>query len=789
MSLRNCVLFFFVVCGAFFAGNGCSAPSETVLRAKVENRIERPPLPEADYKRSFEEWLEERAYPNKDIDIENWSRAAAHRDAMPVLSPSPKDGVDSWQLMGPVNLPVPYRIYYGQGTTSGRINDVAFDPNNPGVYYLAAATGGIWKTTNGGETWIPLSDNWPSLATNSVVVHPTNSDIVFAGTGDFNGSYPYSFGLRKSIDGGQTWTTIGGSLFGDLAIRRIMIDPDNTNRMVLTTGKGASYWGYLYRSLDGGETWSVSLNTFAAWTDVEYSAPYENGGRWYYASGLDNGGQVWRSGDRGATWTKLTTPLPTSFQGSVEIATSKVERATVYLLAGQPRKIYKSTNAGANWTDITAGFPNGNNNYNWSQHSYDFYIETSYRMEGGSPVDVIYVGLIDIAQSRDGGSTWQSIGQTYTSNALTHNDQHVLRVNPNNPDQLLVGNDGGVYMLNYNPSNNTWSFDTSLSKFLGVTQFYKSDFHPTNMSRMIGGTQDNATPASTGDLQNWRNVGGGDGGFCAIRSDNANVQYATSQNLGVYRTTNNWSSSTSISPSTGSDRKAFIAPIVLRPDNQNFLFAGTNYLWRYSQSANSWTARLGGQELSVSGTVRTIAVAPTDGSTIYTGSNQGEVWMTRDGGATWKQINGGSPGLPNRFIRHIVVHPSNPTKVFVAVSGTGTHHVWRCENTDAVTRVWSSLDGAGPTGLPDIPAQAIALHPVSPDKSMYVATDVGVFFTQNGGESWMNATAPLGLPNVQVNDLKFMPGQKSLYAATWGRGIWRLPVQYWTPPPGPPIPR
>lgn len=748
----------------------------------VSDNASRPVPKELSFKEAYEEWYQERAYPNETIDWKAWPKAMAHRDAMPEGVILGGGSTGYWAYVGPTNVPPPYRTYYGQGTIIGRVNDVAFDPNQTGVLYIASATGGIWKTTNNGQTWTPLSDNWTSLATNAVVVHPTNSNIVFAGTGDFNGSYPYSFGLMKSEDGGQTWRNIGRPQFGATAIRRIMIDPDNPNRMMIAAGKGEAYWSTLWRSTDGGETWSAPMSQTAAWTDIEVSAPYDNGGRWYYASGLDYGGQVWRSGDRGQTWTKLNPPLNSNFQNGLEIAASKVHRATVYLLAGTPRKVYKSTDAGATWTDITAGFPNGNNNYNWSQAWYDWYIETSYRIVDGQPVDVVYVGLIDVVQSRDGGATWQSVGLTYTNGALTHNDQHAGRPNPNNPDQFLCGNDGGVYMLNYNSANNTWSFDTSMNRFLGITQFYKGDFHPTDLNRMIGGTQDNATPASTGDLQNWRCVGGGDGGFCAINQNTPNTQYATSQNLGVYRTTNNWSSSTGISPSTGSDRKAFIAPIVLRPDNPNFLFAGTNYLWRYSQSANSWTGRLGGQELSVSGTVRSIAVAPTHGDTIYTGSNNGELWMTRDGGNTWKQINSGSPGLPNRFIRDILVHPQNPTKIYVALSGTGTAHVWRCENTDAQTRVWISMDGSGQTALPDIPAQSIALNPLGPDKLFYVANDLGVFYTSNGGANWQNITAPLGLPNVQVNDLKFKVGSDSLYAVTWGRGIWRLPVLTWALP-------
>lgn len=731
------------------------------------------PKPRLSYKESYEDWYAERAYPNKEVDWSAWPRAQTHIEQMPTVG---RDGTADWVFMGPTNLPAPYRIYYGQGTMNGRVADISFDRKFNSVMYIATATGGIWKTTDGGQNWTAISQGWPTLATSSVAVHNKLSNLLFAGTGDFDGGYPYTVGLMRSEDGGQNWTNIGGSQFGNVAIRRIMIDPEFVDTMIIATGKGSAYWGYLWRSTDYGVTWTQALSETAAWTDVEYSAERTNGTRWYYASGLDNGGQVWRSGDRGLTWTKLNPPLSTSMQNGLEIAASKTNSDTVYLLSGTERKIFKSIDAGNSWTDITAGFPNGTNNYNWSQSSYDFSIETSFKQVGGQGIDIIYVGLIDVVQSRDAGATWQSIGQTYTNSALTHNDQHAIRAHFKDANQIYVCNDGGIYGLYYDPTLNSWSFDTSLNRRLGISQFYQGDFHPTDINRMIAGTQDNATPASTGDLQNWRNVGGGDGGFTAIRQDNASVQYTTSQNLGVYRTTNNWTSSTGISPNIGSDRVAFIAPIALQPDNQNFLFAGTNYLWRYSQSANSWTARLGGQSLSVTGTVRSIGIAPTNGNVIYTGSNSGELWMTQNGGTNWTQINTGSPGLPNRFIRNIAVDPTNPNKITVAVSGTGTKHIWRCDDTMAATRVWTFLDSSGAIGLPDLPAQSVALDPANPSTTMVVGMDLGVYQTDNGGASWFNIGTPQGLPNVQVNSVKWVPGASSIYAITWGRGIWRLPL-------------
>lgn len=736
----------------------------------------------------WEGWLydlELRAYPYDRIDWEAYDRAMTHRDRMgPDFMPA---ALEQWQYLGPRNLPVPYRTYYGQGAIIGRVNAVAYHPTQSGVYFLGAAEGGVWKTTNSGSTWTPLSDHWPNLHVSSIAIHPTNPDIIYAGTGDFHGSRGYPIGLMKSTDGGQSWTNLGRTQFSGLHVSKVLLDPENPEIVLVSNGRSSTYWGYVWRSTNGGNSWTRVINTQAAWNDVHFGAlNTSNNTRYYYATGHNyNGGEVWRSADRGVTWTKLATPITSAsniFISAIEVAPSPTDPNTVYLIAAYDRKVWKSVNAGSSWTETTNNFPTGNNNYNWSQSSYNFHMRVSTRMVSGTPTDVVYAGIIDLVQSNNGGSSWQSMGQTYTSSALTHNDQHCIAVNPQNPNETLVGNDGGVYRLTYNPSNNTWSF-ASLNSNLGITQFYTADFHPSNASKMIGGTQDNATPVARGDLNNWVNRGGGDGGGCAIHPTNPSIQYATAQYLSFYRTTNEWSSNAGgMSVDFGSDRVPFIGQVMMGTAQPNYLYAGTNYLWRWNEASVSWSARLGGQVLSVEGTVASIGLSPSDGNRIYTGSTRGELWMSTNGGSSWTQINSGSPSLPNRSITSITVHPTNPSKIYVTIGGTGTAHVMVCNNTQAATRVWQSLNGSGSASLPDIHTSTFAYHPERPDSVFFVGNDVGAFYSMDGGVSWRNATVPYGLPNVRVNKMKAVPGTGYLNVATYGRGMWRIPLSFVFPP-------
>lgn len=709
-------------------------------------------------------WLRERAYPGKKVDYNAYRLAAEQVAQMPSEGAASDGTPASWQYLGPINLDVPYRTYYGVRPINGRANAFAVDPSNTNTFYLGSANGGVLKSTDRGTTWTHLTDYWPFLTVSSLAIDPANPQTVYAGTGDFPGGKNFTMGVMKSTNGGASWTQYTHPDFANAEISSIVIDPENPQIVTMTCGRGTAGGGYIMRSTNGGVTWSRAINSFGQWFRVELG-PLEPGNvRMYYAvgSGIDN---IWKSSDRGVTWTRMATPY-TSSVTTIQVAASPVNPGTVYLMSYLA--IYKSTNYGATWTNVTAGFPNGSSNYFWSQFSYNWFFDVS---SAPGNVDVIYVGAIDCAQSPDGGATWRSIGgPTFSGVALTHNDQHYIAVDPTNPNRVHMGGDGGAFEYVYNPSTSTgtWNY---FSRDLGITQFYKIAVHPTNPDYVMGGTQDNATPHSLGNLGLWDNVGGGDGGFCCINPNNTNVQYATSQSLNIYRTGNGWASSSGINPSTGTEPRAFIAPIVLDPNNPNLLYAGTNFLYRRNDSTGTWTNRLGGQQLSASGVINEITIARGDSNRIYTGSNAGEIWTSGDGGSTWRNI---STGFPNRSVTSIQTNPIKPTEIYVTVSSTGTAHLWRCPDTTAATIVWQDVDGSGLTGVPNTPTSVVVLDPFDFENVWYVGTDLGVFKTEDAGATWTNATQPLGLPNTSIGDMEIAPATGYLTAGTFGRGMWRL---------------
>ncbi len=757
-----------------------NADREAITKAKGLPPLSKDQKIKTGYYEAWLFWLHERSYPKNRIDYAAYDRAIRHREQMPAAFGAQEDGFGgaTWQYVGPRNLDIPYRTYYGLRPINGRVGALVVDPSNPTTLYMGGANGGLWKSTDSGVNWTPMTDGWQTIAISSVAVHPSDPQTIYVGTGDFHGSRIYSFGIMKTTDGGATWTNQGNSQFGTRAISSIQLDPENPQIVTITTGRSSGGTGFVWRSTNGGATWTNVLNTSANWCSSSIGARDANGDRAYYVSGSGTGGNVWRSMNRGSSWTRLTTPASAGSHSVIMVAASPSFPGTVYMVANADRKVFKSMDYGATWTDITAGFPNGNNNYFWSQSTYNWFLACSSKP---GPVDVLYVGMIDAAQSPDGGATWRSIGgPTYVSTALTHNDQQSIQVDPTNPNVVYVGSDGGAYRYTFNPgtNNGTWSY---LSANLGITMFYKCDLHPTSSTWLIGGTQDNATPVAVGDLANWENCGGGDGGFCAIDQNTPTTQYATAQNLYVYRTTNAWTSQSVIAPNYGTDPVAFIAPITLDPNDSNFLYGATNYLYRRNNQTATWENRVGGQALSGTGTVRFIAVAPGDPNRIYTSASDGQVWMTSNRGATWTQINTGSPGLPNRVFNYISINPANKNDILLTCGGTGTGHLWRCSNVTAPTRVWQDLSGSGPTGLPNVNTNTIRRDPFDFEGTLYVGNDLGAFVSEDGGASWANATWPLGLPNVQVNDLKVQLSSNTLYAATYGRGFWRIalpPIVY-----------
>jgi len=764
-----------------------------------------------DYLRAYKHFVGPRAYPNDAVD---WTAYARATEQIKQMQPAdlnaglgnkrPLSSGNQWSFVGPTNLDVPYSQYYGISPVNGRINAVAYDPNNSQILYAGGAQGGVWKSTDGGTTWNWLSAAWAHLAVNCIVLDPSNPSTIYVGLGDYHGMIGGSYGLMKSTDGGSTWAEIGTATMGQIGVAGIMIDPTSDQNIIAGTGDigNATTPGYgkLYRSTNGGQTWTV-VSTLADtfWPTIVASKPVGTSTRFYaIAAGLAGNGpssvsRVYKSDDHGATWQLLSSPINTSdktLHWAYSLATSPTNANNVYALDSEHDKIYESLNQGGTWTDITKNFPTGNSvstNYNWSQNFYDYYIACGSRSTATTTTDLIYVGEIDIVESADNGATWQTIGgPTYSSTgtAISHNDQHCLQVCPTNPNLAVFSNDGGVYEVRYNGGGTPLNTVTNLNRNLGASMFYKIGVHPTNPAVLLGGTQDNASPFSSGDLNNWQNAGGGDGGGSAINQTSPLIQYATLEDMIVYRTNNGWGSTQNITPGIGNDPAPFVASIVLDPSVQTLMYTGTDYLYQFNDSVQTWTNRLGNQRLTGAVTsknpdpqVFAIAVAPTDSKRLYTGSSDGQLWMSTTQGTTWKQLNAGTTALPNEAITSVSVNPVDENDILIGLSGTATTgHLWRCANTTASTLTFTSVSSSGSNALPSLSLNAIVRDLVDPVGTWWVATDIGVFRSADSGATWQNAGTAAGLPNVIVDDLAITPGTGYLTAGTFGRGMWRLQV-------------
>jgi photosystem II stability/assembly factor-like uncharacterized protein len=737
----------------------------------------------ADYLGGYLYFLQHRAYPYDRMDWSAYGRALTHASQMAPFNMGSSSGAatgrhslavgaitaspNKWSFLGPKNLTFPYIWGFGQGPGSGRVNAAVYQPGSSSTMYIGGAMGGLWKSTDTGNTWSPLGDAWQFMCVSSIAIDPVNTKNIYVGTGDFPGWYSFSQGIMKSTDGGVTWTNYGNSQFGGSCVSSILVDPENPSIVTITTGDGGynvESPGKVWRSTNGGVTWTAAISTVSEWSGATMSIKDGSGNRTYYVTGSDGNSQyIMKSTNRGQTWAAATVPnAPNS--GAFSIAGSTISATTVYFFAPNSQLIYKSTDSGATWSNITGNLGTIGD---WGQAYYDYYL-TVGNVNGA---DDLFVGLIDVFESTNGGTTWSSVINAYSGNDLTHVDQHCLTVNPSNPNDCLVGNDGGIY--HGTRTGTAWSF-TSLNKNMGVTQFYDASWHPTDSTRMLGGAQDNGTPVSLGNLGTWNDVIGGDGFFCAINPANPLVQYGTVYNDAVVETKDGWKTSTGISPPVGAgENSPFVTYVAQDPVNTQFMYCTTQYLYRWNNATSAWTSHLGGKQLTNGGVIYAVAVAPTNGSIIYTGSDDGQIYLSTTGGASFTSINNAS--LPNRSITSISVDTKNANSIIIGLSGSGTAHLYQCTNTAASPPIYTPVSGGGTSSLPDISLNCITRDVANPAKVWYVGTDIGVFGTTNSGSTWQNLTTPLGLPSCEVTAIQSM-SYGALNCATYGRGMWTIPT-------------
>lgn len=715
----------------------------------------------AGYAEALKHYYDMRVDASGEIDQDLFFRALAHRDRMPKFTGSSQNQrtAGAWQFIGPKRLGSPYRTYFGNQMLSGRKNGVAYC-NAIGTFYAASAGGGVWKTTDFGNTWRSLSDEWPSLPVTGIAVHPSNDNIVYAGTGDYYGmGRTQTFGLMKSEDGGNTWINQGRAEFGTKAVSRIKVDREDPNIVIVTTGSVNG--GGIYRSTTAGAGPWDAYRTDVRWDDIDYSIQGDR----YLATGRDGNGRpvMVTSIDAGRSWIPVQTPT-SAMQTLTDIAISKRNGSTWYALYSSGQ-LFRTTNAGGQWTPLTNNLDAGVSNpiLNWSQSWYDLVVECGY---GGTTQDYVFVGLLTLLASPNSGQNFADIGRTLEDDALTHNDHHFVAFHPNTGELAMVCNDGGIWALQYTPSRNYVQW-TNLNATFYDTAFYAMAGHPANSNWILGGTQDNASPASMGNLEQWGNLNGGDGGWPAFNSTGST--WFTSAQGGVVYMHYSDTRNRRITPESW-PRTAFIAPFLVTSGNKVVLAADRRLKTRGNNGSIVGPGWIDLTNFQASADIVTMTASPNSGNRVYYGTPTGQMGYIE--GQTFKNFLGA------RFysqIGDVQESPHDHRVVLAANAQQGARErVMITYDRTITTPLWHDITGSGDTALPSTSINAVAFDPHNPE-IYYAGTDIGVFVTTNGGATWQNMNAA-GLPNVRVNDLWINPAKTFLYAATFGRGIWRIPL-------------
>lgn len=624
-----------------------------------------------------------------------------------------------------VNLGPTPGINPNYGYVSSRIASVKFNPLNPDIIYAGAACGGIWKTTNAGLNWIPMSDFEVSLSSGALAIDPNNPQIIYYGTGEatyFSYSY-YGRGLLKSTDGGQSWITIRNGLPEFSYFSRLLIKPETSSILFAALGTAG-----LYKSTDGGLNW---ISIFTSRCDDIVTSP---DGSKVYIIGSGSGYRI--STDGGQTFTQYT-PFALGTRSHIAICKTKPQVLYVSTYRDTSVYVYKSTNGGYNFIYLPNTFTGTN------QAWYDFYIYVNPFDENNA-----YVGLIDLWRTTD-GNTFQRI--TNSSSGPVHVDHHNLDFHPNDPSTIIVSNDGG---LNFSTNRGTnW---TNLNSTLTLTQFYRIASDPDNPSHLIGGTQDNGVQRTTGNVK-WDVVFGGDGGAVCFNPRDPNFILSENQFNNIRRSTNrgiSWQVAT-----TGLTGNAeWIAPIVAHPDSSGIFYTARQQVFKTTNNGASWFQWSTG----ISGTVRVLAISKSNPRIIFASSSN-SLFKSGNGGKTFSYLQ---TGLPDRIITGIDIHPDSPDVAILSVNGFGTGHIFKTSNGGYN---WTDISN----NLPNTPVNDVMIYyPGIPTSIYLVATDVGVFATDNYGQQWFELAQ--GLPNTVCLDLDYNLKGNKIRVATHGRGVWEF---------------
>lgn len=700
----------------------------------------------------------EHRYLQKTVPGEGLPRHAYADAAAEALALPHTDG--SWSMVGPTNI-------------GGRVTGLAVDPETRDVVYAAAASGGLWKSTDAGRTFATA---WPDTATQAMGAVATGSDgTLYAGTGEVNpggGSLTYGgTGIYASRDGGASWRSLGLADSG--AIGAITIDPRDPKRIFVAAAGSLFNAGGdrgVYRSTDGGASWTRVLagaNDFTGANDVIMDPTNP---RRLYAAMWDHrrepdkrsyggvGSGVYRSTDGGDTWQRLD---------SLRGVDPALGRIGIALAPSNPKQLYAILSRGASSSGAFDGFyVSDNGGDSWtrtpdaevlteSQSSFPWWFAKLWvDPRNAQHVHVAGVGL---PTSRNGGRSW-----TYDDDSM-HVDQHAMVWDPRYPNRVYLGNDGGVYRSDKG-GDRSWV----KSEYQPFMQFYSGAISPQDVGRYSGGTQDNGSLRSWGHREGFNSYLGGDGEENLINPKNKENVYACYQYGNCFRSVDGGETMSYFGNAVTSARRNWFTPVQFDPVDPSVMYYGGNQLNRSTDGGVTWKVISPdltggpGRDAYPYGTITTHAAA-VDGTTLYVGTDDGRVWVTRDLGATWTLLLSGQP-----WVTRITASDTDPGTAWLTLSGyragSDLPHVLRTSDYGAT---WTDLTG----NLPQAPVNDVVR---GSDGALYVATDQGVFVSPSGGPQWLRLGRDL--PMVPVDDIEYDAGTDRLVAATFGRGIYRITV-------------